>query len=64
MVAAACLFFACKVEEQPRRLREFIEAIQKMFHQKNEPIAQNSEVKKGFRSFKLNFMYILFELQY
>jgi len=47
MVATACLFFACKVEEQPRRLREFIEAIHKLFHSKsaasNEPFTHNSE---------------------
>ena len=44
MVATACLFFACKVEEQPRRLREVIDSIQKLFHKSNEPISQNSEV--------------------
>jgi transcription initiation factor TFIIIB Brf1 subunit/transcription initiation factor TFIIB len=31
-VATACLFFACKVEEQPRRLKEFIECVHDMFH--------------------------------
>ncbi len=45
MVATACLFFACKVEEQPRRLREFVEAIHKTFHKKSsEPSALTTEV--------------------
>jgi hypothetical protein len=47
MVATACLFFACKIEEQPRRLREVIDSIQKLFHKSNEPISQNSEVRIG-----------------
>ncbi len=47
MVATSCLFFACKVEEQPRRLREFIDAIQKLFHKTNESTAaNNAEVMK------------------
>jgi hypothetical protein len=48
MVAAACLFFACKVEEQPRRLRDFIDSIQRLFH-KGEPLgANNAEVILNF----------------
>jgi len=44
IVATSCLFFACKVEEQPRRLREFIDIVQSLFHKSNEPINHNSEV--------------------
>lgn len=43
IVATSCLFFACKVEEQPRRLREFIDIVQSLFHKSNEPINHNSE---------------------
>lgn len=42
-VATACLYFACKVEEQPRRLREFIEQVQYLLHRSNEPISINNE---------------------
>jgi hypothetical protein len=48
MVATSCLFFACKVEEQPRRLREVIDSVQKVFHKSNEPISQNSEEHKKY----------------
>jgi hypothetical protein len=54
MVATACLFFACKIEEQPRRLREVIDSIQKLFHKSNEPISQNSEVRNFLCVFFIN----------
>ena len=49
MVATSCLFFACKVEEQPRRLREFIEAIQKIFHPKtaNDPNISSAQANSN-----------------
>jgi hypothetical protein len=44
MIATSCLFFACKVEEQPRRLREFIDTIHRILHKVNEPLNPQSEV--------------------
>lgn len=46
MVATSCLFLACKVEEQPRRLREFIDAIQNLFHKSSSDL-HNIEVIKS-----------------
>jgi cyclin T len=43
MIATSCLFFACKVEEQPRRLREFIDTIHRILHKVNEPLNPQSE---------------------
>ncbi len=43
-VATACLFFACKVEEQPRRLKEFIDHVQLLLH--NKTIEHGSEVNE------------------
>ena len=65
MVATACLFFACKVEEQPRRLREFIEAIHKTFHKTSEPIDPKSEVNNATQSsecFERKYMHVEIQL--
>ncbi len=51
IVAAACLFFACKVEEHPRPLKQFIETIQQLIHRSTEPLNPNSEVNIEIRSF-------------
>lgn len=45
-MATACLFFACKVEEQPRRLKELIDNVQYLLHKPNESNV-HSEVSFG-----------------
>lgn len=47
MVATSCLFLACKVEEQPRRLKEFIEAIQRLFHRSSTDTQNPEEFRKN-----------------
>lgn len=44
MVAAACLFLACKIEEHPRRLTDLINGIQRLFKKANESVGLTREV--------------------
>ncbi|CAF0898205.1 unnamed protein product [Brachionus calyciflorus] len=48
MVATSCLFLACKVEEQPRRLSDFITAIHHLFRKANETMTYIREEYKRY----------------
>ena len=43
-MAPACLFLACKVEEQPRKVDHIIKAVYRILCRDKQPLEPNSEV--------------------